>query len=69
MPQLNLSNILTILVLVVTAWNAYQHTTMKNVILELQLNLKREFNGRYQSLEVAKQVEERLERVEDKVFK
>lgn len=78
MPEL--STFITIAVLGIGIWNTYMHLSIKTVILELQLNIRREMNGKYVSIEnaaaaasVLKAAEERLEdrvgRIEDKVYK
>ncbi len=69
----HLSTLITLVVLGLGAWNTYMHLSIKTVVLELQLNIRKDMNGRYQTLEAAKErdrvQDERLERVEDKVFK
>ena len=47
MTTAEVSIILTILVLVNQAWNAWQSRGMKLMIAEMQLNLRSELNGRY----------------------
>ncbi len=63
--DVNLNTGITLAVLGVTCYNTYAHTKIKNTVLELQINLKREFNGRYQSLAGGQDSTKRIERLED----
>lgn len=54
---------------VVLVYNTYHTLNVKNIILELQLNLRREFNGRYQTIDGAKLEKERLDRIEARLNK
>lgn len=49
----------------ISIWNAFITKATTLIIMELQLNLKREFNGRYQTLAAAQDVKDRVKRLED----
>lgn len=66
---LEVKDIIYAVVAFVSAFNAYNNQKIKNSILEVQLNLRKEFNGRYETLENAQAQERRVERLEEKVFK
>ena len=63
----NFSTFLTVLVLGVGIWNTYMHSSIKTVMLELQLNLRREFNGRYVTLDRFEDLKKDVEDLEDEV--
>lgn len=43
--------ILTLATLIGTCWNSWMHSKLAVIVAELQLNLRREFNGRYVAIE------------------
>jgi len=49
---------------IVGMWNAWQHALISKVLAELQLNLRREFNGRYVSITTLDDVRYRITRLE-----
>lgn len=67
-PTATYDTIGTVILLGVTAWNAYTNNKIKTVVLQMEINLRREFNGRYQPRTeadiIAHNVEHRLDRLE-----
>jgi len=49
----------------VSVWNSYQHNNLKLIIAELQLNLRKELNGRYVVISSFEDARERIKRLED----
>ena len=55
----------TLLTAALSAWNAYQNARIGRVIAELQLNMRREYNGRYITLERFNDLKDRVDQLED----
>jgi hypothetical protein len=55
---------ITVISVLVGMWNAWQHTITGKILAELQLNLKREFNGRYVNVDSFGDAKQRIARLE-----
>ncbi len=56
--------VVTLSSLAVTLWNTYNHQLMKLLLTEMQLNLKREFNGKYVNIVSFQDAKDRITRLE-----
>jgi hypothetical protein len=57
--------IVSLVTALVSIWNGWQNKSIALIIAELRLNLRREFNGRYETIEDAIGLKERVQRLED----
>ena len=63
MPDLNI--IISTGVFLLGGWNAWTNSKIRTTVLQMELNLKREFNGRYVSNQALNDVKERVGRLEE----
>ncbi len=53
--------------LVGTAWNSYQHKSTRLLLAELKLNMMKEFNGRYITINRFEDLKDRVKSLEQEV--
>lgn len=58
-------SIVSLVSVLIGIWNTFVSKDIALIVTELQLNMKKEFNGRYQTLTSAGELKERVTRLEE----